>query len=79
MKYTLIALIAVSLTACMTTEQLTAGKIGCAPQDITISDKKGTIFSKSWVATCKNKRFICSSYNNGNNTSQTDCTAEINE
>ena len=37
-------------------QQATAGKIGCVPDDIQITE----LGSDVWSATCKGKKFICS-------------------
>ncbi|MFM5679042.1 hypothetical protein ACET57_18785 [Aeromonas veronii] len=36
-------------------QTVSSGQIGCAPKDIQVSDNQ----QYTWVATCKNKKFIC--------------------
>jgi len=46
-------------------EPITAGKIGCTPDRITISNDTGWSQPRSWVATCEGKRYVCSSASGG--------------
>jgi hypothetical protein len=48
------------LSGCYSFESRSEGKIGCIPEQIKISNHKVQWGVDSWVATCKNKRFICS-------------------
>lgn len=54
-------------------QRTTAGKIGCVPDDIEISNLK----DDAWVATCKGKRFICSIAQTSNRSAEFNCTPEI--
>lgn len=54
-------------------QRTTAGKIGCIPDDIEISNLK----DDAWVATCKGKRYICSIAQTSNRSSEFNCTLEI--
>jgi hypothetical protein len=55
-------------------QRATAGKIGCIPEDITITNLK----DDAWVATCKGKRFICSITQTSNRAAEFSCTPEMN-
>jgi len=55
-------------------QRATAGKIGCLPEDITITNLK----DDSWVATCKGKKFICSITQTSNRSAEFNCTPEMN-
>lgn len=60
---TLSLLLAVAVAGCATQRELalaSAGKIGCAPEEIEISDKALGISSVAWVATCKGRKYACS-------------------
>ena len=51
---------------CGDLQNVTAGHVGCAPSDITISDESTGWQSASWVATCNGKRYFCSGAGQGN-------------
>ena len=57
-------LLAAGLTACAaSTAQLrtvSSGKVGCAPDAITVADYKLGTTTSSWTATCGGKTYYCS-------------------
>ncbi len=40
-------------------QRLTAGKIGCPPEGVTIGDAQGSSAMMSWTATCQGKHYFC--------------------
>jgi uncharacterized protein YceK len=76
MKKSIIFLIILTfLFGCSSTasyKSATAGKIGCLPDDIEISNLK----DDAWVATCRGKRFICSITQTSNRSAEFNCTPE---
>lgn len=82
-----------TLTACQPTrESVTAGRIGCKPADITISDESSTMgwteTAETWVAECRGRRFICTKASHAASgvvgtdpliasTSDVECTEEV--
>jgi len=44
-----------------------ATKIGCLPEEITITDQEGGFVNRarSWYATCKGKTYFCTGVNDG--------------
>jgi len=65
------------LAGCSDLPVATAGKIGCAPDEIKISDEHGgPNKSKSWIATCKGKRYVCSEVMTGKDSMDISCSPE---
>ena len=66
----------VILSGCSTSPKtLSAGQIGCAPSQIEISNENTDWYAETWVATCKGKKFICTSDFSGYSRT-TSCTEE---
>ena len=42
-------------------ESLSAGEVGCSPDEISISDENSSMNSETWIAVCAGRTFICSS------------------
>lgn len=65
---------ALLLGGCATPQTLSSSKIGCAPDDITITDQHLAygVGMTTWIATCKGKRYVCSAIS----ARDTSCTAE---
>ena len=42
-------------------KQISAGRIGCLPSEIEISQKDKSKTGETWVATCKGRQYVCSS------------------
>ena len=66
LKSIAIAVLVLFFTGCVSTAQLqrfSAGRVGCEPNDIEISNVEAGVFGSdySWVAVCKEARFQCSS------------------
>ena len=72
--------------------QISAGHIGCSHNNITILDYDShssfastdtkerewyLVTTDTWIATCKDKRFICSEYSTGVNSSEVKCIQEL--
>ena len=81
MKRVLLVVLTIFLLGCVSSRlrQVSAGHIGCSHNNITISDHKTGLltYGKTWVATCKDKRFICSEYSTGAGTKDVKCVREI--
>lgn len=62
MKKLLLVFILLSTGAvgCTTTAKMTSGQIGCTPNDIEISDNEYGLSTRTWVATCRGRKFFCS-------------------
>jgi hypothetical protein len=56
---------AVSLTACASLEAVTAGHVGCPPDEITVSGESETWGASSWTAECHGKLYYCSAAGGG--------------
>ena len=84
MKRVLLVVLIIFLLGCVLKSgrlrQVSAGHIGCSHNDITILDHKSDFWfpsgTSTWVATCKGKRFICSSYTKGDS-GEVKCVQEI--
>ena len=68
---TIALLFLAALAGCADLAIMSAGEVGCRPEDIEISNEKDGWTTRSWVATCKGKTFICSA-------SQPDGAADVN-
>jgi len=80
-KRVLLIVLIIFLLGCVSKSglrQVSAGHIGCSHNNITILDYKSNLLntSSTWVATCKGKRFICSSYATGYS-GEVKCVQEI--
>ena len=81
MKRVLLVVLIIFLLGCVSKSQIrqvSAGHIGCSHNNITILDYKSNYWapSKTWIAICKGKRFICSSYAIGDS-GEVKCVQEI--
>jgi len=83
MKRILLVVLTIFLLGCVSKigklRQVSAGHIGCSHNNITILDHKSDFWgnSKTWIAICKGKRFICSKYWTGGDTIDIKCIREI--
>jgi hypothetical protein len=59
------------LFGCASLESASSGQIGCAEQDIVISQDEMGFGTRTWVATCHGKRFFCSAI--GGESTQVSC------
>ena len=60
-------------------KRLSSGKIGCPTTAIDISNAEFHTFgSRSWIATCKGKRHICTANVTGKNSLDVSCAPEAN-
>ena len=76
-KTLLLGIVLASLVGCSDLPVASAGKIGCSPDDIKISDERGgPNKSKSWIATCNGKRYVCSEVMTGRDNSEISCAPE---
>jgi len=67
MKWLLVAFALAVLSGCAAEmARVSAGHIGCHPDDITIEDVRPGIHTASWIAKCKGKAYICSGSNERN-------------
>ncbi|WP_299948092.1 hypothetical protein [uncultured Microbulbifer sp.] len=76
LQIAILAPVILMFSGCASFEAISAGQIGCVPEAIAISEKKRGWISTTWIATCNNKRHICSSFQAGEKTRQVNCTAE---
>jgi len=81
MRIFLIFLLFSTLCGCASQGYLrsvSAGQIGCAPNEITISNYESSGYPgvRSWslIATCKGKDFICTQAGTGEHSSQINCS-----
>jgi hypothetical protein len=59
--------------ACASLKAASSGQIGCAEEDIVISNDEMGWGSRTWIAECHQKRFFCSAVQTGENQSQVNC------
>lgn len=79
MRLVLILISSLLITSCVNYRGISAGEIGCQPQDITIHDAKMRATNHTWVAECKSKRFVCSSYASGKGGVAATCNPELTD
>jgi hypothetical protein len=61
-----VGLLAVAaLSGCGSLQSASSGQIGCAEDDIVISNDERGFGTRTWVATCHGKRFFCSAVSGG--------------
>ena len=63
------------LFGCASLESASSGQIGCAEQDITITEDEMGIGTRTWVARCHGRRFFCSAVEG----TQVSCKEAIDE
>jgi hypothetical protein len=66
----------VALSACGSLQSASSGQVGCAEEDIVISDDEGGIGTRTWVASCHGRRFFCSAVAGGES-AQVSCKEAI--
>jgi hypothetical protein len=55
-------------------QQLSAGQVGCPPDEVQVSDDQMHFNSRTWQASCRGKSFFCTSAGGGQYSSpQTSC------
>ncbi len=54
-----------------------SGKIGCPAEEIVITDDHPRWGARTWTATCRDQRYLCSATATGNNTEQISCAPEL--
>jgi hypothetical protein len=67
-----------------TRKAMSAGQVGCQEAEIEISDESSSFGSETWVATCNERRYVCSKVKTGQvygegvygSAHQVNCTAE---
>jgi hypothetical protein len=57
----LVVIAALLVGGCASLASVSSGHVGCAPDDIIISDEASGWNTTSWVATCNGKNYFCSS------------------
>jgi hypothetical protein len=76
-KIVFLGIVLASLAGCSDLPEASAGRIGCSPNDIKISDEHGgPNKSKTWIATCNGKRYVCSEVKTGKDMSDISCAPE---
>ena len=53
--------------------EVSSGRIGCAPGEITISDESSGWNTSSWTAICNGKEYFCSAASGGWGAADVDC------
>ena len=72
-----LGIVLASLAGCSDLPEASAGRIGGSPSDIKISDEHGgPNKSKTWIATCNGKRYVCSEVKTGKDMSDISCAPE---
>ncbi len=64
------------LTGCVTNQQrqdITSGEIGCAPNDISISNEETSEVGSTWTAECNQEKYYCSLVMSQGNIDSTSC------
>jgi len=59
-----------------TIEGQTAGLTGCRESELVITDEDATISTESWIATCRDRRYVCSRTTMGPTAYSAACTPE---
>jgi hypothetical protein len=59
--------------ACGTLQSASSGQIGCAEEDIKITNDSVGWSTRTWTAECHGKRFFCSAVQTGKEQSQVNC------
>lgn len=67
------------VTGCGSLRAATSGQIGCAEDDIVITDDSPGWSSRTWTAQCHGKRYFCSAVSTGKDTSQVTCKRDNEE
>jgi len=63
------------MSACVSLSAVSSGQIGCASDDITITDDSSGMGTRKWTAECNGRRFYCSAHSVGRDTTaQVACT-----
>lgn len=60
-----------ALAGCASLPRVTSGQIGCPESEIQVSDQQTGWNTTTWTATCRNKKFYCSSV--GGESTQVSC------
>ena len=55
-------------------QDVTAGHIGCRPDEIVISDNRLRTGVRTWTATCAGRQYVCSAVATGKDDGQIDCS-----
>jgi hypothetical protein len=77
--WALLSLASWSTLGCLASlESVSSGQVGCAEQDIVISDDEGGFGTRTWVATCRDKKYFCSAHASGEG-SQVNCKEAAEE
>jgi hypothetical protein len=62
----MLAVLAGSIGCGRAWQDMSSGSVGCAPDDIGISDAQPAGGGETWQATCNGKTFYCTETANGN-------------
>jgi hypothetical protein len=69
-----------SLTGCMSPQQISSGRIGCPESQIKISNEENGFGTKNWVAECRGRRFFCSGTATGKDSEmEYECREELGD
>lgn len=53
------------LASCSGLEQLSSGHVGCAPDEITVSQHNTSLVGRTWTAQCRGQEYFCSTNGGG--------------
>jgi hypothetical protein len=56
----LAAFVSLGVAGCVTLEQVSAGHVGCRPEEIKVSNDELHFASRIWNATCHDRVYLCS-------------------
>ncbi|MEP7053098.1 MAG: hypothetical protein ABJB12_22220 [Pseudomonadota bacterium] len=71
-----VALMGLGLNGCVSLAAASTGQVGCAQDQITISDDSMSPGVRTWTAECGGRRYFCSAVSTGNSSSQVNCAEE---
>jgi hypothetical protein len=74
MKVSVIVAAVLSVAGCSANlAEVSSGRIGCAPSEITIADESSGWNASSWTAICNGKEYFCSAASGGWGAVDVDC------
>jgi len=76
-KIWIAVMVVTGASGCASLQGASSGQIGCAEDDITITNDSVGWSSRTWTAECHGKRFFCSAVPTGKDQSQVNCKEEI--
>lgn len=74
-----LSLLVVGNGACVSLPAVSSGQVGCAEDDITISNEESGWGAHTWIAECKGRRFFCTEAKTGNDSGQITCKGALGD